>query len=98
VYAVAFGGAAGVLLEQAALQGGPLRASQPLSVILDPMVSIALSVWLFGEYFMMNAAVLAAAAAGFCVMCAGVVLMSQTAPATIQADVEPARPSRIRSG
>ena len=30
VYAVAVGGAAGVVLEQAALQAGPLRVSQPL--------------------------------------------------------------------
>jgi hypothetical protein len=87
--AVAVGGAAGVLLEQAALQAGPLRVSQPLLVIIDPVVSVALSVWLFGEYFVMNAAVLAAAAAGFFVMCAGVVVMSLTAPATLQADERP---------
>ena len=55
-----------VLLEQLALQGGPLRVSQPLLVITDPVVSIVLSVWLFGEYFVLNGAVLAAAAAGFC--------------------------------
>jgi hypothetical protein len=97
VYAVAVGGATGVVLEQATLQSGPLRVSQPLLVIVDPMVSVALSVWLFGEYFTMNAAVLAAAAAGFCVMCAGVVVMSLTAPATLQADVEPAGAPRIRS-
>jgi hypothetical protein len=89
VYAVAVRGAAGVLLEQAALQAGPLRVSQPLLVIIDPVVSVALSVWLFGEYFVMNAAVLAAAAAGFFVMCAGVVVMSLTAPATLQADERP---------
>jgi drug/metabolite transporter (DMT)-like permease len=98
VYAVAVGGAAGVLLEQAALQSGPLRVSQPLLVITDPVVSIALSVWLFGEYFVMNAGVLAAAAVGFAVMGAGVVVMSLTAPATLQADVEPAEAPRIRSG
>jgi drug/metabolite transporter (DMT)-like permease len=94
VYAVAAGGAAGVLLEQAALQAGPLRVSQPLLVIIDPVVSVALSVWLFGEYFEMNAPVLAAAAAGFCAMCAGVVVMSLTAPATLEADDRPdlARP------
>ena len=92
VYAVAVGGAAGVLLEQAALQAGPLRVSQPLLVIIDPVVSVALSVWLFGEYFEMNAAVLAAAAAGFCAMCAGVVVMSLTAPATLEADPKPAQP------
>jgi hypothetical protein len=86
VYAVAVGGLAGVLLEQVALQDGPLRVSQPLLVITDPMVSIALSVWLFGEYFVLSAGVLAVAAAGFCVMCAGVVVLSLTAPATLEAD------------
>ena len=70
VYAVAVGGAAGVIIEQAALQSGPLRVSQPLLVIIDPIVSIALSVWLFGEYFVVSPAVLTAAAAGFVVMCA----------------------------
>jgi hypothetical protein len=98
VYAVAVGGAAGVVLEQAALQAGPLRVSQPLLTIIDPVVSIALSVWLFGEYFVMNAAVLAAASAGFCVMCVGVVVMSLTAPATLQADIDPAEAPRTRSG
>ncbi len=87
VYAVAAGGAAGVIIEQAALQSGPLRVSQPLLVIIDPIVSIALSVWLFGEYFVINPGVLAAAAAGFAVMCAGVVVLSVTAPATVEGDV-----------
>jgi len=98
VYAVAVGGAAGVLLEQLALQDGPLRVSQPLLVITDPVVSVALSVWLFGEYFVLNGAGLAAAAAGFCVMCAGVVVMSLTAPATLQADADRAKAPRLRSG
>jgi hypothetical protein len=87
VYAVAVGGAAGVIIEQAALQNGPLRVSQPLLVITDPIVSIALSVWLFGEYFVLSPGVLAAAAAGFAVMCAGVVVLSVTAPATVEGDV-----------
>jgi hypothetical protein len=86
VYAVATGGAAGVIIEQAALQSGPLRVSQPLLVIVDPIVSIALSVWLFGEYFVLNPAVLTAAAAGFAVMCVGVVVLSVTAPATVEGD------------
>ena len=94
VYAVAVGGAAGVVIEQAALQSGPLRVSQPLLTITDPIVSIALSVWLFGEYFVLNPAVLAAAAAGFLVMCAGVVVLSLTAPATVEGDADPARGRR----
>jgi drug/metabolite transporter (DMT)-like permease len=86
VYAVAAGGIAGTVLQQAALHVGPLRISQPFLVIIDPIVSIALSVWLFDEHFKPDAAVLAVAAAGFGVMCVGVVLLTQTAPATMKAD------------
>lgn len=98
VYAVAVGGLAGVVLEQAALQAGPLRVSQPLLAITDPVVSVALSMWLFGEYFVMDAATLAAAAAGFGVMCAGVVVISQTAPATLRPDAEATGATRVRYG
>jgi drug/metabolite transporter (DMT)-like permease len=86
VYALAVGGVAGVLLEQAALHVGPLRISQPFLVIIDPLVSIALSVWLFDEHFIANTAILAVAAIAFAVMCLGVVLLTQTAPATMKAD------------
>jgi drug/metabolite transporter (DMT)-like permease len=86
VYALAAGSIAALFLMQAALHVGPLRASQPFLVIIDPIVSIALSVWLFDEHFTANGAVLAIAAIGFAVMCAGVVLLTQTAPATMQAD------------
>ena len=85
VYALAAGAVAGTLLQQAALHVGPLKVSQPFLVIVDPVVSIALSVWLFAEYFTSSAAVLALAAAAFAVMCAGVVLLTQTAPATMKA-------------
>jgi hypothetical protein len=98
IYAVAAGGAAGVVLEQVALQDGPLRVSQPLLVIIDPIVSIALSVWLFGEQFTTSAGVLAAAAAGFLVMCAGVAVLSATAPETLEADDGGAAVSSPRSG
>jgi drug/metabolite transporter (DMT)-like permease len=86
VYALAAGSAAALFLMQAALHVGPLRASQPFLVIIDPIVSIALSVWLFAEHFTADGAVLAIAAIGFAVMCVGVVLLTQTAPATMQAD------------
>jgi drug/metabolite transporter (DMT)-like permease len=87
VYALAVSGTAGVLLQQAALHVGPLRSSQPFLVIIDPIVSIALSVWLFDEHFVPNAAILAAAAIAFAVMCIGVVLLTQTAPPTMDADI-----------
>ena len=87
VYAMAVGGAAGVLLEQQALHVGPLRVSQPIIVIADPMVSIVLSVWLFDEYFTSNGLVLMAAAAGFAVMCVGVVYLTLKAPPTMEPDL-----------
>ena len=65
VYALAVGGAAGTFLQQVALHVGPLRVSQPFLVIVDPIVSIALSVWLFDERFKPDAAVLAVAAIAF---------------------------------
>ena len=86
VYALVIGAAAALFLQQVALHVGPLRASQPFIVIVDPIVSIALSVWLFDERFKSDAGVLALAAAGFAVMCASVVVLTQTSPATMTAD------------
>jgi drug/metabolite transporter (DMT)-like permease len=89
IYALVAGGVAGTLLQQAALHVGPLRVSQPLLVIIDPVVSIALSVWLFDERFTYGAGVLAVAAIGFAVMCIGVVLLTHTAPATMETSPPP---------
>ena len=84
VYALAVSGLAGVFLEQWALQSGPLRVSQPFLVIVDPLVSIVLSMWLFGEHFDPDAATVTIAVLAFAVMCAGVVLLTQAAPATME--------------
>jgi drug/metabolite transporter (DMT)-like permease len=89
VYALAVGGIAGTLLQQAALHVGPLRVSQPFLVIVDPVVSIALSVWLFDERFSSDGAVLALAAVAFAAMCVGVVILTQTEPATMEASPAP---------
>ncbi len=87
VYALVAGSVAALFLQQVALHVGPLRASQPFIVIVDPIVSIALSLWLFNERFTSGPAVLALAAAGFAGMCASVVVLTQTAPATMDADM-----------
>ena len=87
VYALAVAGASGTWLQQVALHVGPLRVSQPFLVIVDPVLSIGLSVWPFGERFKPDAGVLAIAAAAFAVMCVGVVLLTQTAPATMEPDI-----------
>jgi drug/metabolite transporter (DMT)-like permease len=96
VYALAAGSVAALFLEQTALHVGPLRTSQPFLVIIDPIVSIALSVWLFGQHFTASATVLAVAAAAFAMMCAGVVVLTQTAPATMKADIPDAKEAARR--
>lgn len=85
VYVVAVTGLAGEFLNQATLHVGPLSVSQPLLVVVDPIVSIALSVWIFGEHFTDDALRLALAPAAFTVTCAAVTVLTRTAPSTIEA-------------
>ena len=71
------------MLDQAALHVGPLSVSQPFIVIVDPIVSIVLSVWVFAEVFTENALRLTVGVASFSVMCAAVAVLARTAPATM---------------
>jgi hypothetical protein len=64
---------------QAALHVGPLSASQPLIVAVDPFVSIILSVWLFRERFTSDPAEIAVGTAAFVLMAIGIVLITRTA-------------------
>lgn len=84
LYAVIGGGITGTLLQQVAIHVGPLRVSQPLLVIVDPLVSIFLSVHLFEERFTQDPAQLALAAFAFVALCVGVVLLTHTVPETLQ--------------
>jgi hypothetical protein len=86
VYAVAAGGVVGTLLTQATLHVGPLRVSQPFLVIVDPLVSILLSVYLFREYFTPNVGDLIVASASFTILCIGVVWLTRSAPDTVERD------------
>jgi hypothetical protein len=85
VYALAASGLGAEILNQAALHVGPLSTSQPFLVIVDPIVSIALSVWIFEEYFTPNAARITLAVVSFAGMCAAVTILVRTAPATMTA-------------
>jgi drug/metabolite transporter (DMT)-like permease len=89
VYALAGAGLATEILEQATLHAGPLSVSQPFLVIVDPIVSIALSVWIFGEYFTENPLRLILGAISFVVMGAAVAALTTTAPATMSAASPP---------
>lgn len=88
VYALALAGLSAEYLNQAALHVGPLSVSQPLIVVVDPIVSIALSLWLFDEMFTDDALRLGLAAAAFAGMCVAVVVLVVTAPATMERSQE----------
>jgi len=90
VYALAASAIAGTVLEQAAIHVGPLSVSQPLLVVINPLASIVLSVWLFDERFTPSPARITIAILSFAVMAVGVVALSRTAPQ----DVTPSGPDR----
>ncbi len=91
VYALAASGVAGSVLQQTALHVGPLSVSQPLVVVVDPVASIVLSVWLFDVQFTQNPVNVLLAIVAFAVMAAGVVVLSRTTPIHLEA----ARPTRL---
>ncbi len=85
IYALIIGGAVGLLCEQAALHVGPLSVSQPFIVIVDPVVSVALGVWLYHEHLLTGTLHLAVGVPAFVLMCAGIVLLTRTAPDSMDA-------------
>jgi drug/metabolite transporter (DMT)-like permease len=91
VYALVLAGVVGSVLQQAALQVGPLSVSQPLIVVVDPAVAIVLSVWIFDERFAVSAAQRTIAAVAFCAMAVGVTVLSRTAPT----DLDRSLPARL---
>jgi hypothetical protein len=84
VYALAATGLLAELLNQTTLHVGPLSVSQPLIVIVDPIVSIALSVWVYQETFAADTPKLVVAALAFAGMCLAAFVLARTAPATME--------------
>ena len=78
------------LLDQTALHVGPLSISQPCIVLVDPMVSIVLSVWIFDEVFTENALRLSVGILAFAVMCVAATVLARTTPATMERVQAPA--------
>jgi hypothetical protein len=89
VYALIVVSIVAELLNQAALHVGPLSISQPFIVIVDPIVSIVLSVWIFAEVFTENALRLSVGIIAFGVMCAAATVLARTAPATMDSATSP---------
>jgi hypothetical protein len=85
VYALIVVASLAELLDQTTLHVGPLSMSQPFLVVVDPIVSIALSVWVFDETFTESVPRLAIGSFSFALMCASVVALARTAPATMDA-------------
>jgi drug/metabolite transporter (DMT)-like permease len=80
VYALAVASLTATVLEQSALHAGPLSVSQPLLVVINPLASIMLSIWLFDERFTVSPARITIAVVSFAVMAVGVVMLSRRAP------------------
>ena len=91
IYALIASAVLGSVLQQAALQVGPLSVSQPLIVVIDPAVAIVLSIWIFDERFTVSVAQKTIAGAAFCVMAMGVTVLSRTAPT----DLDRSMPVRL---
>ena len=84
IYALIASAVFGSVLQQAALQVGPLSVSQPLIVVVDPAVAIALSVLIFDERFTVSVAQKTIAAVAFCIMALGVTALSRKAPTDLE--------------
>jgi hypothetical protein len=91
IYALIASGVVGSVLQQAALQSGPLSVSQPLIVVVDPAVAIVLSAWIFDERFTVSLAQKIVAGVAFCIMAAGVTVLSREAPTHL----DPSMPAKL---
>ncbi len=91
IYALIAAGVLGSVLQQAALQVGPLSVSQPLIVVVDPAVAIGLSVWIFDERFAASTIQRTVAGVAFCVMALGITVLSRAAPT----DLDRSMPVRL---
>lgn len=78
VYALAIVTALGFYWMQRAFQSGPLAASFPVIIALDPMVSVLLGVLLFGEQVSTAPVHLAFAAAGAVATLVGISILSRS--------------------
>ena len=87
LYALIIAGVIGLVCEQTALHVGPLSVSQPVIVIIDPVVSVALGLFIYREHLHAGPGHLALAGVAFGVMCVGILQLTRTAPATMSRDV-----------
>jgi len=77
-YALAFFGALAVFLAQNAIHAGPIVASQSTVVLVDPLASILVGVWLFGDNLRTSGAWGPLEALSLAVMFAGAVVLAHS--------------------
>lgn len=78
VYAVVAVGVTGLVVVQSAFQAGPLTASQPALIIVDPIVSIFLGVWLFDDRLAHHAGHIFFEVVGVLIMITGVLVLCRS--------------------
>ena len=83
LYALVVCGVLGLVAEQAALHVGPLKISQPIIVIVDPLASVVLGLMIYREQFANSPSAIAIAVVAFAVVAFGVVMLTRTVPATV---------------
>jgi drug/metabolite transporter (DMT)-like permease len=93
-YGIVAAGLTGLVLTQDAFHAGPITASQATLMIVDPIVSIVIGVGLFDDELRGGIGALAFDAAALLVMCAGLVILTQSP--LIAGSVEQERLGRSR--
>ena len=97
LYAMAATGVLGTILLQGAYAVGPLAASQATLLIVDPLVSIALGIELFGEQLNTGPLYVLGTVVALAVLGAGVVMLSVWAPPVMTAEELARLPGHARS-
>lgn len=77
-YGIAVAGLGGLVLTQHALQTGPVAASQSALLVVNPISSIIMGVWLFGDHLHTTGGRLAGEFAALAVMFASLLLLSSS--------------------
>jgi drug/metabolite transporter (DMT)-like permease len=98
LYAMIATGVLGTVLLQGAYAVGPLAPSQATMLIVDPLMSIALGIELFGEQLRTGPGYVLGAVLSLAVLGAGVVMLSIWAPPVMTADELARIPGHAGSG
>jgi drug/metabolite transporter (DMT)-like permease len=98
VYAVVLVGVTGLVVAQSAFQAGPLTASQPALIIVDPIASIMLGVWLFHDSLASRSVDVVLEAGSLLVMVIGVFILSRSPIVVGEADEDATREVRQARG